>query len=164
MKKSFRANAKYDLYVGKRHIAKVRILGQNSVDRQHVVVTESGRVFHQDLSRLRVERASSQKSRNSVVYLYLMDLGRGYYKLGVSKDPEARRRQLMTGAVEPIRVVGSFALPEHQSAQFRTFELRLLRNHPEWCVPRGGTEVLCMSTPQCNRLLMKMRTLCQNGL
>ena len=83
---------------------------------------------------------SSKSVRHKVVYL--LDMGYGHYKVGVSKNVHGRIRQLSTASLSKIRIVGTWSLP-YQDA------LRV--EHSVKCYTRarglnttGGTEIFRM--------------------
>jgi hypothetical protein len=69
--------------------------------------------------------------------VYLLSTPSGFWKVGVARDPEARRRELQCGCPEPIALVGSTGQHE-DGADARSFErlvheaLAPWRSRGEW--------------------------------
>jgi predicted GIY-YIG superfamily endonuclease len=49
-------------------------------------------------------------------YVYFMQAGKSHIKIGVSDDPDARVRELQTGAFKTLHVIARFPFPSRAAA------------------------------------------------
>ena len=156
----FRVGCTYELYAREGGPCKGTVTVVASTIEPHVFRVRSGKTEQTlDLTkyaRTVRARASVRRARSRTVYLYLVDLGHGQYKVGASSDPERRARQLRTGAAR-ARLLSTAALPADQSRLFRTFERRVLDEFAGRGPLGGGTEVLSLSPAEVERCRDAMR-------
>lgn len=72
---------------------------------------------------------------NKWMYIYLMGKPEGPIKIGLSKNPEKRLKQLQTGYPEKLSLFEKFPVPEKSVKKFEKLihdNLRYKRTHGEW--------------------------------
>ena len=145
---------------------RVKLLHYDPIARAHVILS-NGQESRLDMHALgaRVKRARTmltKKPSNSAdgVYLYMVSLGSNAYKVGVSTNPERRRKQIRTCA--PLAKLQSVVrMPTHKTAQWSKLEGRVLKKFSHLRAVGGGREVLRMSARQASDCADFMKAVCK---
>ena len=132
------------------------------IDRTHVV-----RIGGNE-QRLNLAQHASARRRKALrmagqVYLYLCDIGSGDYKLGASRCPTRRAKQIRTFSPRAT-MVASVPIPRERGNRFRTYEKNVLQQFKAFAPPEGGKEVLCLSQSQKRDCTRAMRAACRKML
>ena len=144
---------------GKR--MRLRVKHWDPVDRVHVV-TFKGRDFRVNFNTLKSYKRSRcvGKTCTREVYLYLCNIGGGFYKLGASSDPERRRKQIRTYS-RKAKLHGVARIPEDRGREFRSYEKNVLSKFANPQGSPGGTEVLRLRPEEADSCLQYMRMICK---
>lgn len=137
----------------------VRVLGHNPIDGLHTV-SLGGKTVRMDLVKASVRRRRTSKTKASTddVYLYLCDIGNGYFKVGASSSPQRRRKQIKTySSKATMRAVAR--IPTNKSRDFKSFEKKVLARFAHGRT-RGGTEVLRLNQSEAADCAGFMRSIC----
>lgn len=139
-----------------------RIVDRNPVDGMYTV-NIGGKEQRLDLSSatIRRRRATKKKTSTADVYLYMCDIGNGYFKIGVSAAPQRRQKQIQTySGKASMRTTAR--IPTQKSAAFRSFEKAVMQRFAHGRTT-GGTEVLRLSAWEANECATFMRALCSRA-
>ena len=96
----------YTLCTNRRTVATVKILDYNPIDKMHKVarIDNMENTTNECLKHYTLHR-NRGTNKSSSVYLYMCDIGNGFYKLGVSCSPSNRCNQKkMLSKMLPLNV------------------------------------------------------------
>lgn len=93
------------------------------------------------------------------VYLYLCHVGKDTYKMGATKHPEQRRKQIRTYTPQ-AKMHSVVRLPANKGSQWSKLETAVLRRFAACRTEGGGREVLRLDGRQAAACVRYMRSVC----
>ena len=128
----------------------MQVLRYDRIDRSYVVRTRGREMRVCSLDG--AERVATRKTGTAQTFLYLVDIGRGYFKLGASCNPERRRAQIATYAPKAVVLC---TVPVVNGAAFRKYEAEVLSMfRPD---KGGGREVIRLDSAAVRACIRAMR-------
>ena len=148
----------YTLHTKKRSIATVKVLSYNPIDKMHKVARVNNMETHtrENLKNYIVKPSNAKQTLD--VYLYMCEIGNGFYKLGVSYSPTTRCKQIKTYAPRAILITFS-KIPSHDSSNWKKYECKLLKKFSS--VATGGKEVFRFNKTQVEECKRSIRSICK---
>ena len=147
----------YTLHTKKRVVATVKVLSYNPVDKMHKVARVSNMEIHTNENLKKYTLTPSNRKPKLEIYIYMCDIGNGFYKLGVSHSPMARCKQIKTYAPRAKMVV-FHKIPLTDSSNWKKYEAKLFSNFNS--VLTGGKEVFQFNKNQAEKCKSLIRSIC----
>ena len=157
----------YEFSNGNR-LVRVKVLHFDAISNYHVVAHEDGRESRLELNKMRnvtkVRRNRNDKinTRDAGTFLYMCDVGAGFYKVGCSSNPTKRSKQIRTCA--PLaRMLHTFRIKDSKASTWSKCEQIILKHFAQHRSAHGGREVFKMRPSVVQDCARMMRKVAQTG-
>ena len=139
----------------------VKVLRFDPIARRHIVTSNNGRTEWSILSSSlgRRVRPTKRKMDTDKVYLYMCSIGKDTYKLGVTCDPERRRKQIKT-YTPTAQMKSVVRMAAHKRGDWAQVEKAVLRRFAAHRAATGGKEVFCLDRSQASACAGFMKSVC----
>ena len=138
----------------------VKVVRFDPITKRHVVTSNGRSEWQVDGKRLgRRVRQQKRKSDTSQIYLYMCNIGDTTYKVGVTCDPERRRKQINT--YTPQATMKSIVkVAKTKGSQWASLEKKVLDRFATHRLSGGGKEVFRLDQTQAAACAGYMRAVC----